>query len=201
MANVILIIDDDAELRKSLKIGLEKDGFAVITAESAEFADAVLKRVAVDGIVLDRMMGGMDGLTFLGNLRAAGDKTPVLMLTAMNGCGNTIDGLAAGADDYLAKPFDLRELSLRLDHMTSRPAAKKPEMPAGMQFIDGEFFVGTKLLALSENEKSMLNDLVGGKIVPMAPMTAKRLRAKLLANVENIDIITVRGKGYKIVRN
>ena len=193
----ILIIDDDDELRKSLKIGLEQDGFAVVAAESAEFAAEILNRIAVDAIVLDRMMTGTDGLSFLKTLRANGNNTPVLMLTAMNGADNTIDGLSGGADDYLAKPFNLRELTLRLKNMLKRPAM--PRAATGIRAVDGEFFIGKKLLALSDAERMALDGLIAGRTVRIDPMTAKRLRSKLLANSKNIDIITVRGKGYKIV--
>jgi two-component system phosphate regulon response regulator OmpR len=194
----ILIIDDDGDLRESLKIGLEKESFAVVTADSAESAGEILKRLAVDGIILDRMMTGTDGLTFMRRLRKGGDWTPVLMLTAMNGSENTIAGLEGGADDYLAKPFQLKELALRVRNMLKKSARQEPKTPAGLRFADGEFFIGKKLFALSEPEKAALREMLAGGTVQMAPMTAKRLRDKVLANLENVDIITVRGKGYKL---
>jgi DNA-binding response OmpR family regulator len=200
MNKAILIIDDDKDLRRSLKAGLEKENFIVITADSAESAEEILNRIAIDGIILDRMMGGLDGLSFLKKIRATGGEIPVIMLTAMNGADNTIDGLTGGADDYLAKPFNLQELVLRLNNILKKPKMAEPKISAGFQFINGELFIGKKMLMLSETEKSLLQNLTAGRIVQIQPMVAKRLRAKLrLANTKNIDIITVRGKGYKLV--
>ena len=113
MKKTILVIDDDDLLRNSLAKGLRSESFAVITAESAEIATEILTRISVDAIVLDRMMVGMDGLTFLKKMRASGNQTPIIMLTALSGSENAIAGLSGGADDYLAKPFH-KELVLRL---------------------------------------------------------------------------------------
>jgi DNA-binding response OmpR family regulator len=195
----VLVVDDDIDLRASLKIGLEKEGFSVITAGSAEEAREILWRISVDGIVLDRMMTGTDGLTFLLEMREAGDETPVLMLTAMNGAMNAVDGLSGGADDYLAKPFHLKELVLRLDNILKKSEKAEPRMPAGLSVVDGEFFIGKKLLALSESEKKALTEMTRGEVVRMPPMPAKRFRDKILANLKNADIINIRGKGYKLV--
>ena len=101
MNKTVLIIDDDDILRNALARGLRNEGFCAITAQSAEHADDVLKRISVDAIVLDRMMTGMDGLSFLQKIRKSGNLTPVIMLTAMTGAENTIDGLSSGANDYL----------------------------------------------------------------------------------------------------
>jgi len=199
MSKIILIVDDDDDLRKSLKVGLEKDGFSIIAAESAETAAKILERVSVSGIVLDRMMTGADGLSFLKKFRGEGDLTPVLMLTAMDGAENAIDGLSSGADDYLAKPFHLKELSLRLNNLLKNSESDEPKMPAGLSFTDGEFFVGKKLFALSEPEKKILLEMARGGTIQLPPMPAKRFRDKILANLKNVDIITVRGKGYKLI--
>jgi two-component system phosphate regulon response regulator OmpR len=202
MARLILIIDDDREFRQSLKLGLEQNGFAVVTAESAVDAGEVMKRVAPDAVVLDRMMEGLDGLSYLRELRAAGDETPVIMLTAMGGGDNTIDGLSGGADDYMAKPFKLRELALRLGNMLKKSAAAAParKMPENLAFASGEFFADKKLIPMSAAEKAALRALIDGETVPMQPMAARRLKGKLrLANLKNIDIINVRNKGYKLV--
>lgn len=202
----ILVIDDDSVLRMGIARGLHDANFDVITAPSAEFADEIMNRMSVDAIVLDRMMTGMDGLSFLKKIRANGNMTPTIMLTAMGGTENTIDGLTAGADDYLSKPFQIRELILRLNNIIARERTSKPKMPDGLIETDGEFFVimntGTRgLLALSGEEKKLLQNLVNpvGCIVPAQPMVAKRLREKLNDVLSNVDIITVRGRGYKMV--
>lgn len=204
MNKTVLVIDDDETLNKALARGLRADGFGVVSALSAEEGADILARITVDAIVLDRMMTGMDGLTFLHHLRMGGDTTPVIMLTAMTGAENAITGLSSGANDYLAKPFQLRELILRLNNIIkANPITGK--MPRGLTLVDDEFFVdtpdGSKLFALSGEEKKLLMHLSSpmGNIVPAAPMVAKRLRMKLNGVLSNLDIITVRGRGYKII--
>lgn len=207
MNKTVLIVDDDDVLRRALAHGLQNNDFNVITADSAEMAGDVLGRITVDAIVLDRMMTGTDGLTFLKTLRDGGDATPVIMLTAMTGAENAIDGLDAGANDYLAKPFQLRELVLRLNNMMhSRTGATNLTMPDGLVFTDDEFFVSDpdgkrSILGLSGEEKKLLTHLTRpmGNIAPASPMVAKRLRIKLNSVLSNVDIITIRGRGYKLI--
>ncbi|GHS98343.1 putative transcriptional regulatory protein PrrA [Bacteroidia bacterium] len=201
MQKTILIIDDDDALRNSLARGLKDAGFVVLTAGSAEDGTEILKRIAADAIVLDRMMGRKDGLTAMREWRAAGDLTPVLMLTAMSGAENAIAGLEGGADDYLAKPFQLRELILRLNRIMRESAKKTGNLPSGMLLIENEFWINNKLLALSLAEHDLLRALTSpiGAAAAAAPMVAKRLRAKLSAALPGIEMMTVRGRGYKIV--
>jgi len=202
MSKLILIIDDDNDLGQNMKVGLEKAGWAVVIAESAEEGYQILARLVPDAIILDRMMGGMDGLTFLRKIRNNGNTVPVIMLTAMDGTENTIDGLSGGANDYMPKPFSMRELILRLGNITnyniSRAEPKK--MPAGLVAEDGEFYAYGNLLPLSSGEKLALSEMLGGAIYEAQAMTIKRLRTKLaLANLSCVDIIAVRGKGYKLI--
>lgn len=204
MTKTVLIVDDDDILRNTLARGLRNDGFYILTANSAENATDILNRISVDAIVLDRMMTGMDGLSFLKQLRASGNQTPTIMLTAMTGPENAIDGLSGGANDYLAKPFQIRELILRLNNII------KPTnitMPTGLALINNDFFATTpdtgeqKLLALSGEEKKLLHSLTHpiGNIVSASPMVAKRLRNKLNVVLSTLDIITIRGQGYKLI--
>ena len=211
MTRTILVIDDDKILRDALSKGLRKAGFDVLRAESAEVAKEIISRVAVDAMILDRMMTGMDGLTFLQKIRKQGNATPVIMLTALSGAQNAIDGLSEGANDYMSKPFQIKELILRLNNMLkNRPLTLDlSKMPNGLIFVDDEFFVKTttgqpnKLLSLSNEEKKLLQNLTMpvGNIVPATPMVAKRLRNKINSVLSDIDIITIRGKGYKIITN
>ena len=205
MNKTILVVDDDEVLNRAIARGLRAEGFNVISAVSAEDAAAILARISVDGIVLDRMMTGMDGLTFLHDLRNSGDTTPVLMLTAMTGAENAIAGLSGGANDYLGKPFQLRELVLRLNNIIKNTDTAT-KMPHGLIYADNEFFVGdtaenARILMLSGEEKKLLQHLTApiGNIAPASPMVAKRLRTKLNSVLSNLDIITVRGQGYKIL--
>ncbi len=208
MTKNILVIDDDKMLRTSLATGLRHADFKVITSESAEEATEILARISVDAIVLDRMMGGMDGLTFLKQIRLNGNYTPVIMLTALSGSENAIDGLSGGANDYMAKPFQLQELILRLNNIikTDQQKSESGNISCGLIFADGEFFVKSddgqnKLLSLSAEEKKLLHNLINpiGNIVAATPMVAKRLRNKINGVLSDIDIITVRGMGYKII--
>ncbi len=210
MNKTVLIIDDDDMLRKTLAHGLRDNNFNVLTANSAESGTDILSRVTVDAIVLDRMMTGIDGLTFLHNLRNNGNTIPVIMLTAMTGAENTIDGLAGGANDYLAKPFQLRELVLRLNNIIKNSATPDTKLPGGLIFTDEEFFITNlanpgelpRILPLSGEEKKLLRNLTTpvGNIAPAAPMVAKRLRNKLNVVLSNLDIITIRGRGYKLIQ-
>ena len=162
MNKTILIVDDDDMLRRALTSGLRSEGFNVIASNSAENAQDVLNRMSVDAIILDRMMTGMDGLTFLRTLRGTGNTTPVLMLTALSGPENAIAGLSDGANDYLAKPFQIRELILRLNNIVRQTTSTTKQMPNGLAFTDNEFFISTasnsvpQLLALSGEEKKLL---------------------------------------------
>ena len=207
MNKTVLVIDDDDLLRSGLKRGLQQHDFSVLTAASAEQGAQILARVSVDAIVLDRMMTGMDGLEFLKKLRKSGNLTPIIMLTALSGPDNAIDGLAGGANDYLAKPFQLQELVLRLKNIIKNVPKPTQTMPEGLVFADNEFFIKHttdatgKLFALSGEEKKLLQNLTSpiGNIVAASPMVAKRLRTKINSVLSNLDIITIRGRGYKLV--
>lgn len=206
MTKHILVVDDDKILRNSLAVGLRRADFKVITAQSAQEANEILSRICVDAIVLDRMMDGMDGLTFLKQIRLSGNTTPVIMLTALSGAENAINGLSGGANDYMAKPFQLQELVLRLNNITKD--TPKTNNSFGLIFADGEFFIKSadgqnKLLSLSSEEKKLLQNLTNpvGNIVSATPMVAKRLRNKINSVLSDTDIITVRGMGYKMLIN
>lgn len=202
----ILVIDDDDALRKTLAIGLRGAGFYVLDANGADEGAQILSKISVDAIVLDRMMVGIDGLSFLKQMRANGNTTPVIMLTAMTGPENTIDGLAGGADDYLAKPFQLRELVLRLNNITKHSTQAAPKMPDGLIYTDEEFFIvspdgKTNLVSLSGEEKKLLINLTSpmGNISAAPPMVAKRLRNKLNMLSSELDVVTIRSQGYKLI--
>src|ERR1700694_5463313 len=110
MATQILVVDDDAELRDLLRDYLVRQGIEVSVLHDAGTLERRLERERPDLIVLDLMMPGVDGLTALRKLRASGDDIPVIMLTARADDVDRIVGLELGADDYLGKPFNPREL-------------------------------------------------------------------------------------------
>jgi two-component system OmpR family response regulator len=121
---VILIVEDDRDIRGLLADFLKREGFAVELAEDGAAADRILARVAPDLVVLDLMLPGEDGLSICRRLRARG-ATPILMLTAKNDDIDRIVGLELGADDYLGKPFNPRELLARI-----RAILRRAEVPA-----------------------------------------------------------------------
>lgn len=118
----LLVVDDDARLRSLLQRFLTEQGFRVSTAGDANEARAALKSLAFDLIVLDVMMPGETGLELVDSLRRNRDEVPVLMLTARGDPDDRVAGFEAGADDYLAKPFDPRELAHRIRTILRRAA-------------------------------------------------------------------------------
>ena len=130
----VLVVDDDDRLRELLRKYLSENGFLVVTASDAADARAKLTTLAFDLIVLDLMMPGESGLDFAGDLRKE-SAVPILMLTAMGEPEDRIAGLERGADDYLAKPFEPRELLLRI-HSILRRVPKQPDEPVVVRLGD-----------------------------------------------------------------
>ncbi len=124
----VLIVDDDAKLLKMLQRTLMYEGFRVFTATNGHEALREVQAHRPDVMVLDWMMpGGMDGLSVVEHLRAAGDRTLVLMLTARDAVENRVAGLEGGADDYLVKPFAPAELLARIHALLRRPGISRNE--------------------------------------------------------------------------
>ena len=119
----VLVVDDDAAVRQSLATALGRDGYEVLAADDGSAALAHLMAASVDAIVLDVAMREPNGLEVCRRLRARGDRTPILMLTARDLVDDRVAGLDAGADDYLVKPFALAELRARLRALLRRNAA------------------------------------------------------------------------------
>jgi two-component system phosphate regulon response regulator OmpR len=123
----ILVVDDDLRLRDLLKRYLTEQGFAVDTVPDAAAMDRQIQRMRYDLMVLDLMLPGEDGLAICRRLRAAENAVPIIMLTARGDDVDRIVGLEMGADDYLAKPFNPRELVARINAVLRRQ--QRPEMP------------------------------------------------------------------------
>ena len=127
----ILVVDDDARIRDLLRRYLTQEGFEVILAEDGKALNRLMLRETADLIVLDLMMPGEDGLSICRRLRAANDRTPIIMLTAKGEDVDRIVGLEVGADDYLGKPFNPRELLARVHAvLRRRPAQEAPGAPS-----------------------------------------------------------------------
>lgn len=140
----LLVVDDDARLRALLQRFLTENGFRVTPAADAAEARAALKAVAFDLLVLDVMMPGETGLELVDSLRRQGQEVPVLMLTARGDPDDRVAGFEHGADDYLAKPFDPRELAFRIRTILKRaappPVAPSPSGPLqlGLLWFDAD---------------------------------------------------------------
>jgi two-component system, OmpR family, phosphate regulon response regulator OmpR len=140
----LLVVDDDARLRALLQRFLAEQGFRVSTAADAAAARAALAAVAFDLVVLDVMMPGESGLDLAESLRRKGREVPILMLTARGAPDDRVAGFEHGADDYLQKPFDPRELALRIRTILRRAAPPAPSplpqapVQLGARWFDAE---------------------------------------------------------------
>jgi two-component system phosphate regulon response regulator OmpR len=150
-ASRLLVVDDDPRLRDLLRRYLTDNGFNVYVAENAQAMNKLWLRERFDMLILDLMMPGEDGLSVLRRLRGSNDPTPIIMLTAKGEDVDRIVGLEMGADDYLAKPFNPRELLARINAVLRRKAAEEvPGAPTqeDMSITFGEFALdlGTRSL-------------------------------------------------------
>ncbi len=116
----VLVVEDEAHLAAGLKLNLELEGFGVDVATRAREASELMLGARYDAIILDVMLPDVDGFTLCKRLRNAGNRTPVIMLTARGAASDRVTGLDAGADDYLSKPFELAELLARLRSLLRR---------------------------------------------------------------------------------
>ena len=182
--NKVLVVDDDVRIRDLLRRYLMQEGFEVMLAEDGKALNRVLQREAVDLIVLDLMMPGEDGLSICRRLRANGDRTPIIMLTAKSEDVDRIVGLEVGADDYLGKPFNPRELLARIHAvLRRRPPTEVPGAPSQDQevvkFGPYEFDLSLRTLRkdgqdlpLTTGEFAMLKALVRH---PRQPLSREKL--------------------------
>jgi two-component system phosphate regulon response regulator OmpR len=182
--NKIVVVDDDARIRDLLRRYLSQEGFEVTVAEDGRALNRLLLRDSVDLIVLDLMMPGEDGLSICRRLRAANDRTPIIMLTAKSEDVDRIVGLEVGADDYLGKPFNPRELLARIHAvLRRRPPPEVPGAPSLDQqlvkFGPFEFDLGQRTLRksgddvpLTTGEFAMLKALVRH---PRQPLSREKL--------------------------
>jgi two-component system phosphate regulon response regulator OmpR len=219
----LLIVDDDRRIRDLLSRFLFGEGYRVTTAETAADARAKLKSLSFDLLILDVMMPGESGFDFAKSMRADANDVPILMLTARDAAESRIKGLEMGADDYLSKPFEPRELSLRIANILKRaqPATAKPAEQVGFgpfvyHLARGELRKGEEIIKLTDREREMLRILAAtpGETVSRAALAGNgetvseraidvlvnRLRRKIERNPANpLYVQTVRGIGYRLV--
>ena len=221
----LLVVDDDERIRGLLAKFLHRSGFLVTTARDAGHARRILSGLDFDLVVLDVMMPGEDGVSMARWLRSDRD-TPILLLTAKAETGDRIAGLEAGADDYLAKPFEPKELLLRINAILRRaPEAPAPARPArialGALSYDperGELWDGEAPVHLTATEAQLMRVFAGkpGEALSRSALTAAlgregeaqeravdvqitRLRRKLEADPKRPRYLqTVRGSGYML---
>jgi len=219
----LLVVDDDRRIRDLLSRFLASEGYRVTTADNAADARAKLAGLRFDLLVLDVMMPGESGFDFAQSLRGTSN-VPILMLTARDAAESRIKGLEMGADDYLSKPFEPRELSLRIANILKRaqPAAAPPVEsvrfgPFVYHLARGELRKGEEIIRLTDREREMLRVLAatpgetvarlqlagnGGSTVSERAVDVQinRLRRKIERNPANpLYVQTVRGIGYRLV--
>jgi two-component system phosphate regulon response regulator OmpR len=218
----LLIVDDDRRIRDLLSRFLTGEGYRVTTADTAADARSKLKSLSFDLLILDIMMPGESGFDFAKALRGT-STVPILMLTARDATESRIKGLEMGADDYLSKPFEPRELSLRIANILKRakPAVASPAEsvrfgPFVYHLARGELRKGEKIIKLTDREREMLRVLSGtpGETVSRMDLAGNggsvseravdvlvnRLRRKIERNPANpLYVQTVRGIGYRLV--
>ena len=214
----ILVVEDDPVLSNGLRAGLQMQGATLDIVESCADGRAALEASEFDALVLDLMLPDGSGLDLLAQMRAGGDRTPVLLLTALDEIGDRIRGLDAGADDYLGKPFDLDELGARLRAISRRQNGRASALiacngivldPANMSAVANDKPVSLSrrefavLQALMERpgvlrSKDALEERLYGWQEEVESNTVEvhihKLRAKLGRHV----IETVRGIGYRV---
>ncbi len=219
----ILVVDDERAVRSAVRRALALEGYTVDEADGGGAALSKLQAGAPDAVVLDVLMPDLDGMEVCRRLRAAEDRTPVLLLTARDGVGDRVAGLDAGADDYLPKPFALEELLARLRALLRRTALNG-DAPAGpLRFGDLTLDLGARRARMGDRHidltrtefsllellmrnrrqvltRSLINEQVWG--FDFGPSSNSLgvyvgyLRRKLEAQGEPRLIHTVRGVGY-----
>ncbi len=147
----ILVIDDDQKLRFLLKKFLEENGFMVSDAKDTSEAKKIMESLTFDLLVMDIMMPGQNGLEFLKEIRLI-NSIPTLMLTAMSNPEDRLDGLEFGADDYITKPFEPRELLLRIQNVLKRQSSIFNKNKKNEPIRFGPFLFNQKSLNLYKND-------------------------------------------------
>jgi two-component system OmpR family response regulator len=217
----ILLLEDDRALSAYVETGLKELGHQVRLAVSGDDALSHLLHEDVDVAVLDRLVPGLDGLSVMREARAAGCHTPILMLTAVSGISDRVEGLEAGADDYLVKPFAFSELAARLTALARRPPSQASQDSLVVDDIEMSLNRRTvkragKTIDLQPREFALLEQLMRNPDRIMTrtllleriwnfgfdPQTnivethMSRLRSKLNQGFATSAIRTVRGSGY-----
>lgn len=216
----VLLIEDHARLADSIVGGLSGYGFGVDLFSTAAEGLAANSGIAYDAMILDLGLPDRDGLDVISDLRRAGSRTPILVLTARDGIDDRVAGLDRGADDYLLKPFAMKELAARLRALLRRPGGPLGQsIDIGNMSLDSaarQLKVAGRVVSIPRREldalellmrradqvvpKRLLEDLVYGFADDITPNTIEALISRVRRRLERIDasvvIHTLRGVGY-----
>lgn len=210
----VLVCEDDELIASGIVAGLTAQGFTVERVATAGAARAMLKAATFDIMVLDLGLPDEDGLKLLQQQRSQGLEIPVLILTARDSVTNRVDGLQAGADDYLLKPFDLRELAARLQTLLRRVAGRSVNLIEHGRLAynpsSRETFLGGQPVDLSRREQALLHNK--GRVLSSEQLkdSVYGFNDELESNALNVHIHhlrrklgngiveTVRGLGYRL---
>lgn len=220
----VLLIEDDAQTAAFIGKAMKEDGHALDRADNGKDGLFLASTESYDVLIIDRMLPGLDGLTVLRTLRGAGNSTPAILLTALADVEHRVEGLRAGADDYLAKPFAYAELSARVDSVLRRALPSGDGTPTTLKVADLELDLlarrasrAGRRIELQPREFRLLEYLMrqAGQVVTRTmlleavwdyhfdPQTnvidvhISRLRQKIDSEGEPL-LQTVRGAGYRL---
>jgi len=220
----LLVVDDDTRLRSLLQRYLREQGFLVSAAENAERAAEFLNLYTFDMLIVDIMMPKISGTEFLRDLRAKNNSVPVILLTAMGDVSDRVNGLEIGADDYVAKPFEPKELVLRINNILKRAHAVKEQANRlvfhniSYDLSRGELLGSDgKVIHITPVERVLLNllgstpgevhcreelaEILGSsESLRTVDVQITRLRKKIETDTKNPRYLqTIRGKGYMLI--
>lgn len=220
----LLLIEDDKEAAKYLGKGLREQGYVVDHCDNGKDGLFMAASEKYDAMIIDRMVPEVDGVTIIQTLRASGNETPMIILTALDKVEERVKGLKSGADDYLAKPYSFTELLARLEAITRRKASEKAitRLTCGeleMDLLTRSVTRAGKAIDLQAREFSLLEYMMRncGTVITRTmllehvwdynfdPQTnvidvhISRLRQKIDKGFEKSMIQTLRGAGYKLV--
>lgn len=196
----ILIVDDDSRILALLKQFLNKNEFLVSTATSALEAKDLLKTSNYDLIILDVMLPRITGLDFATTIREAGNNIPIVMLTALSEADDRVKGLEAGASDYVTKPFEPRELLLRINNLINNYNNFKKEtniIKFGNNFYNintKEFAKNEQIIFLSSTEQKLLEILIERSNIPISRLELSKMMGGLSERSIDVQITRIRNK-------